>query len=117
MKREKCPCCKYPTLEVRGDYEICPLCDWEDDLQDDPHAEEVWGGPNGNYSLEEARRNFEAHLTMYREKWESLDTAIAEKQRALMAAYKSLDGDSKVTWKKVAPLEQELWSLKHSRSR
>jgi len=26
-----CPCCSYCTLEVLGEYEVCPLCSWEDD--------------------------------------------------------------------------------------
>ena len=61
-----CPCCGYPTLSERGAYNICPLCDWEDDGQDDPHADEIWGGPNSDYSLSEARTNFKKYLTMYR---------------------------------------------------
>lgn len=61
-----CPCCGYPTLSERGGYEICRLCNWEDDGQDDDRADEVWGGPNSNYSLTEARHNFAQHLTMYR---------------------------------------------------
>lgn len=52
-------------LSERGGYEICRLCNWEDDGQDDPHADEVWGGPNGGYSLTQARLNFRQHLVMY----------------------------------------------------
>src|SRR5438477_7521638 len=63
--RYACPCCGYPTLSERGGYDICKLCDWEDDGQDDPHAEEVWGGPNGRYSLAQARANFRRYLIMY----------------------------------------------------
>ncbi|MEA3320951.1 MAG: CPCC family cysteine-rich protein [Bacillota bacterium] len=43
MRRETCPCCGYPPLEERGNFEICILCNWEDDGQDDPYADEVWG--------------------------------------------------------------------------
>lgn len=50
-----CPSCAYPTLGERGGYEICSICDWEDDSQDDPRADEVWGGPNSNFSLTESR--------------------------------------------------------------
>ena len=46
-----CPSCGYATLEAKGNYEICPICDWEDDLQDDKDADEIWGGPNGDLSL------------------------------------------------------------------
>lgn len=60
-----CPCCGYPTLSGRGDYEICLICWWEDDGQDDVDADEVFGGPNGPYSLTQARRNFADHFDMY----------------------------------------------------
>jgi hypothetical protein len=63
--RDNCPCCGYPTLYGRGGWGICELCDWEDDGQDDSHANEVWGGPNGKYSLAEARSNFRKYYTMY----------------------------------------------------
>ena len=61
-----CPCCGYNTLRERGGYEICYLCDWEDDGQDDSDADKVRGGPNGDYSLTEARENFEKYYTQYR---------------------------------------------------
>lgn len=60
-----CPCCTYPTLSKRCESEICFLCNWEDDGQDDPKADEIWGGANGQYSLSEARKNFEKYYTMY----------------------------------------------------
>lgn len=50
-----CPGCGYPTISSRGDYEICLVCWWEDDNQDDETADEVWGGPNGLLSLTENR--------------------------------------------------------------
>jgi len=53
-----CPCCRCLTLPSRGDYELCPVCFWEDDGQDDHDADTVRGGPNGDLSLEEARTNF-----------------------------------------------------------
>lgn len=37
---------------------VCHVCFWEDDGQDDPSADEVWGGPNGDLSLTQARANF-----------------------------------------------------------
>lgn len=97
MNREKCPCCQYPTLETRGDYEICLLCDWEDDNQDDLQAAEILGGPNGDYSLDEARQNFKTHLTMYRKQPETLDSAVIESKRMLIEAYESLDENNKET--------------------
>jgi hypothetical protein len=63
--RFNCPCCGYPTLPERAAYEICVLCWWEDDGQDDLDADEVRGGPNGALSLSAARANFRSHLTKY----------------------------------------------------
>ena len=54
-----CPCCGCLTLGERGGYEICPVCFWEDDGQDDHNADLVLGGPNGSLSLTQARRNFQ----------------------------------------------------------
>jgi hypothetical protein len=56
----RCPCCGCNTLGERGVYEICPVCYWEDDGQDEQNADEVWGGPNGALSLTEARANYRA---------------------------------------------------------
>lgn len=50
-----CPSCGFPTLKERGAYEICLLCNWEDDNQDNEQADEVWGGPNYKLSLTESR--------------------------------------------------------------
>ena len=54
----RCPCCGYRTLTERGGYDICPVCFWEDDGQDDHDAAEVRGGPNYELSLLKARENF-----------------------------------------------------------
>jgi hypothetical protein len=55
-----CPCCRCLTLGERGRFEICPVCFWEDDGQDDMDASVIRGGPNGALSLEQARENFAA---------------------------------------------------------
>jgi hypothetical protein len=52
----RCACCRYLTLMDRGAFETCPVCCWEDDGQDDPHADEP-SGPN-HLTLTEARKNF-----------------------------------------------------------
>lgn len=59
--RQACPCCGYLTLSERGAYEVCRVCFWEDDGQDDHDADVVRGGPNSSISLTEARRNFAAY--------------------------------------------------------
>ena len=58
--RHRCPCCGSRTLLERGAFEMCPVCWWEDDGQDDHDADEVRGGPNGKLSLTQARQNFRA---------------------------------------------------------
>ena len=58
QKTYRCPCCKYKTLRGRGHFELCPICFWEDDGQDETEAEEVRGGPNGHLSLRRAQFNF-----------------------------------------------------------
>ena len=55
-----------PTFDERCGWEICPICFWEDDGQDTDDADVVRGGPNHDYSLKEARENFEKYNTMYR---------------------------------------------------
>lgn len=30
-----CPCCNYKTILEKGNYEICPICFWEDDGSND----------------------------------------------------------------------------------
>jgi hypothetical protein len=59
-KTYPCRCCRHNTLTMRGQFDICPLCSWEDDGPDNHDAEEVRGGPNGILSLSEARQNFAA---------------------------------------------------------
>ena len=53
-----CPCCGCRTLDQRADYDICPVCFWEDDGQDEWDADVVRGGPNGALSLTQARANY-----------------------------------------------------------
>ncbi|MBY0456019.1 MAG: hypothetical protein K2V38_01635 [Gemmataceae bacterium] len=55
-KLHQCPCCDYFTLEERVDYEICPVCFWEDDGTD-LGSLDAPSGPNP-ITLREARENF-----------------------------------------------------------
>lgn len=55
-QKSKCPCCGYYTKEGTGDFEICPVCYWEDDpaqRRDETLAE----GAN-KVCLKKARENF-----------------------------------------------------------
>jgi hypothetical protein len=53
-----CPCCKHLTLSSRGHFEICDVCFWEDDGQDEHDADVVRGGPNHDLSLRQAQLNY-----------------------------------------------------------
>jgi hypothetical protein len=83
--RFSCPCCGFPMLNGFANYEICRLCNWEDDGQDTPSADEARAGPNHGYSLVEARDNFDLFLTMYPPE---ADTRIAGPDTQLVRAIK-----------------------------
>lgn len=51
---ESCPCCKHKSLRARGQYEICPVCLWEDTGANDVAQ---YSAPN-KMTLGEARANF-----------------------------------------------------------
>jgi hypothetical protein len=53
--RFRCPCCGYKTLGAPGAMQLCPVCWWEDDGQEDTDASEVRLTVNGQLSLDEAR--------------------------------------------------------------
>jgi len=67
-ERYPCDCCKYETLtEGYGSYEICYLCEWEnDDNYSWRYPEKTIGGANHDYSLREASENFKKYYVMYR---------------------------------------------------
>ena len=56
-----CPCCGYRTLPGRFDYDLCPVCWWEDD------GVEPWeySGPNAQ-TLVEAQQEYLAEQRPYR---------------------------------------------------
>ncbi|MGO1060120.1 CPCC family cysteine-rich protein [Planococcus sp. FY231025] len=110
MKREKCPCCGFPTLQNRGQNEICRLCDWEDDNQDESVSAEILGGPNGDYSLKEARRNFKKNLHMYRGISKHSSMGTNEVKVRLMLAYERLEKNNQESedWTEILKLEKEL---------
>jgi hypothetical protein len=57
----RCLCCGSRTLTAPGVFELCPVCWWLDDGQDEADADVVRGGPNGSLSLTAARANFLAY--------------------------------------------------------
>jgi hypothetical protein len=126
--RYPCPCCGYLTLSERGGYDICELCNWEDDGQDDPHADEVWGGPNGAHSLTEARANFRRYLIMYgpdkpKTRIVGGDSALDQQaKRAIMRAFDAMVGETdhivvERLWQQVTDNERLLRSELHRKIR
>jgi hypothetical protein len=41
----------------RAAMDTCPVCFWEDDGQDDPHADELWGGPTRDSASQSPARS------------------------------------------------------------
>jgi hypothetical protein len=43
-----CKSCGFPTVQLQPlrFFEICQLCNWQDDVQDDHDAHKAYGGPN-----------------------------------------------------------------------
>ena len=111
----KCPCCGYDTLTESAGYEICYLCNWEDDGQDDPDADKVLGGPNGDYSLTEARKNFQKYGIMYRPSQASASdespTKIKAKKNIIEAfeRMKTTKREKGKYWRKIGKNRNILW--------
>ena len=53
-KLYSCPCCEFKTLPRKGEYDICPVCLWEDDGSTNPNS---YSPPN-RMTLAQARDNF-----------------------------------------------------------
>jgi hypothetical protein len=51
----RCPCCGCKTLEAPDALQLCPVCWWEDDGQEDADASEIRLTVNGHLSLTQAR--------------------------------------------------------------
>ena len=54
----RCPCCGCRTLAAPESMQLCPVCWWEDDGQEDDDATEVRLTVNGALSLDEARTHY-----------------------------------------------------------
>ncbi|MCH9654312.1 MAG: hypothetical protein K0U86_18685 [Planctomycetes bacterium] len=108
-ERFLCPCCYMPTLDERADYDICPICFWEDDGQDSDDADIIRGGPNSNYSLTEARENFKQHHTMYRVSDEPAFNREMKKMPTKKKMYQAfalaIKSNSETDWAKAVEIE------------
>ncbi len=108
-----CPCCFLPTLSSRNEFDICPVCFWEDDGQDSDDADMVRGGPNKDYSLTEARLNFEKYGTMYRiedKKGFAVGMAAAERSADYReAVIKAVNSGTIEDWKVACSAKEEIY--------
>lgn len=90
-----CPCCGYPTLDERIDWEICLICWWEDDGQDDFDENEERGTNvdaiiDQPYTLKECRNNFEEYFTSFRpsdERHERLGNRTKDNRKEVVDIY------------------------------
>jgi hypothetical protein len=80
--RVACPCCGNYTLAAIGNDEICPVCYWQDDGQSDSNASEVWGGPNKELSLMQARANYQDFGAAHRKWLQHVRLPRADEHRA-----------------------------------
>lgn len=57
MEKYTCPCCGYKTLNSEHEYDICPICYWEEDYFQFEDFD-LEGGANYKVSLRQAQINF-----------------------------------------------------------
>jgi hypothetical protein len=98
-----------PTLGERGGFEICEICFWEDDGQDSDDADIVRGGPNHDYSLTEARNNFQKYFAMYRPSdkraFEREQKKKPKKEKLYKAYQEAIQSNSEELWNIALKLE------------
>lgn len=98
----------------RGGFEICELCGWEDDGQDETDAERVLGGPNYELSLTAAKENFRQHLEKHAPSSKHFRAPTQREKsakKAIMAAFDALRGDCadrETRWQQIVDAERVL---------
>lgn len=110
--RDTCPCCRYLTLPLRDHpnmptYSICELCDWQDDGQNDMDAEKIYGGPNGKYSLSEARENFKRNLVMFSQ--DDVSRIMVDSPKESLIKSLLIEKFKKINDEKDDQIKKKLW--------
>ena len=82
--RVPCPCGDYPTLSERAGYEICILCNWEDDGSDDESDLALEGGVNHEQSLSTARIRFKMYRCVYTPEDERSNSPTEQEVKGLL---------------------------------
>jgi len=86
LKLTTCPGCSFPSFSEDWSHNICIVCNWQHDGQDDPYANEIWGGPNYELSLTENRLNICRTL---KEKSEKIGGKINEAPSEILEIFKA----------------------------
>jgi hypothetical protein len=89
-----CPCCGYRTFSERASFEICPVCFWQDDGQDDANADDVLRGPNKGLSLTQARVNFQQFGACHRNWVKHVRAPRLEERKAIIHMFASARAQS-----------------------
>lgn len=82
-----CPSCGFPTLHFPAIHEICDVCNWQNDGQDDPDADREYGGPNA-ISLTDSRIEF--GIALDRNAFD-MNASIIQKPEILLTVLKEYD--------------------------
>lgn len=121
-----CPICGYMTLATRCDHDICGICFWQDDGQDNPEADNSYIGPNQVHSINTFRVEIYDWLEEFKSVEKPMDsiekrigqellklenfisTSDVNKQivlqqidalSGLFHKYRKIDSDYKINWK------------------
>ncbi|WIW70181.1 CPCC family cysteine-rich protein [Anaerosinus gibii] len=126
-RRGVCQCCGYPTLPLRDfpqmpTFDICILCDWQDEGQSDKDADKIYGGANKSYSLTNARINFNKDFTMFSIDAELKDGKVRseklELKKSLINLFNKLKkisdkNEENKIWIKILKIEERLHQIKY----
>lgn len=93
IELESCPCCGYRTISERGNYNICKVCWWEDDGQDNQHSESVMGGPNYGISLVKGRYNYLIYGLYDPKRTDLMERKVEEKQYKRGRVFEIIDNE------------------------
>jgi hypothetical protein len=110
LKLFTCPGCGFPTLAERGVHDICDVCNWQDDNQDEESADEIWGGPNSRLSLTDSRLNIGKTLSQLAD---SLNGEINTNPNEVFSILKKHTERMKIISDKILPktdISDPLWT-------
>ncbi|MCG8573645.1 MAG: hypothetical protein MI810_02080 [Flavobacteriales bacterium] len=110
--KETCPGCGFPTLDERGQYQICVICLWEDDGKDD--NQDAFIGYVNPLSLVQHRVNVASFLQEFEKRY-ILSDSIDEVCRSIKVFEEKLENeqekvdtvDFENNLKKIIPVKEK----------